>query len=147
MFYATGVNLTFTADLVRRALKCRIEPQVEHPENRPFSYDVAADTLANHARLLTAALTIIRAYTVAGLPMQGKFKPMGSFGEFDMLVRGAQLWLGLADPLETQRDIESIDPEIDALARGLELLEAVFGGRAFPSEGNCCIGGQGQIGH
>ncbi|MGA7675850.1 MAG: DUF3854 domain-containing protein [Rhizomicrobium sp.] len=131
MFYATGVNLTFTADLVRRALKCRIEPQVEHPENRPFSYDVAADTLANHARLLTAALTIIRAYTVAGLPMQGKFKPMGSFGEFDMLVRGAQLWLGLADPLETQRDIESIDPEIDALARGLELLEAVFGGRAF----------------
>jgi hypothetical protein len=131
IFYATGVNLTFTADVVRRALKCRIEPGVDHPENRPFDYDIAAETLANHPRLLAAALTIVRAYVVAGFPMQGKFTPMGSFGDFDRLIRGALLWLGLADPLETQRDIESVDPEIDTLSRGLELLEAVFGERAF----------------
>ena len=96
-FFATGVNLTFTADVVRRALKCRIEPTVERPENRQFGYDIAAETLANHPRLLVAALTIIRAYVVAGLPMQGQFKPMGSFGDFDRLVRGPILGLGLAD--------------------------------------------------
>ena len=131
MFYATGVNLTFTADLVRRALKCRIEPNMEHPESRTFNYDVANETLANHPHLLAAALTIIRAYVVAGLPMQSKLKPMGSFGDFDRLVRGAIQWLGLNDPLDTQRDIESVDPETDTLARGLELLEAVFGNNAF----------------
>lgn len=130
-FFVTGVNLTFTADLVRRALKCRIEPHTERPENRAFGYDVAAETIANHPRLLTAALTVVRAYAVAGYPMQGKFKPMGSFGDFDRLVRGPLIALGCADPLETQRDIESVDPEIDALARGLELLDAVFGSRAF----------------
>jgi hypothetical protein len=131
MFYVTGVNLTFTADLVRRALKCRIDPGVERPENREFGYDVVAETLANHPRLLVAALTIIRAYVVAEFPMQGKFKPMGSFADFDKLIRGPILWLDLADPLETQRDIEGVDPEIDAHARGLELLEAVFGNSAF----------------
>ena len=130
-FFATGVNLTFTADVVRRALKCRIEPTVERPENRQFSYDIVAETLVSHPRLLVAALTIIRAYVVAGLPMQGKFRPMGSFGDFDRLVRGPILGLGLADPLDTQRDIEAIDPDIDTLARGLELLEAVFRTGAF----------------
>lgn len=131
LFMATGVNLTFAADLVRRSLKTRIEPGVERPENREFSYDVVADTIANHPRLLAAALTVVRAYVVAGSPMAGKFKPLGSFGDFDRLVRAPLMWLGRVDPVETQRDIEAVDPEADTLVRGLELLELVFKGKAF----------------
>ena len=131
IFYVTGVNLILTADLRRRALKCRIEPADEHPENRRFDYDVVEDTRAGHPRLLAAALTIIRAYVVADHPMQGRFTPMGSFGDFDRLVRAPLLWLGCADPLDTQREIETVDPEAEGLARGLELLEAAFGQGPF----------------
>jgi hypothetical protein len=131
MFYATGVNLTFTADLVRRALKCRIEPGVEHPESRAFDYDVVKDTQRDHPHLLAAALTILRAYVVAGLPQEGKFRSMGSFGGFDRFVRGAILWLGLADPLDTQREIEAIDPEAETHARCLELLDSAFPNAPF----------------
>ena len=131
LIIATGVNVTVTADIVRRALKCRIEPGVERPEAREFDYDIIEETLTNHPALLIATLTMVRAYVVAGYPMRGAFKPLGSFADFDRLVRGPLIWLGCEDPVATQRDIEAVDPEIDTLARGLEVLEAVFGGGAF----------------
>jgi putative DNA primase/helicase len=112
---------------VRRSLKTRIEPGVERPENREFSYDVVADTIANHPRLLASALTVVRAYVAAEYPMAGKFRPLGSFGDFDRLVRGPLVWLGRADPVDTQ----AVDPEADTLVRGLELLELVFKDKAF----------------
>src|SRR4030095_782597 len=76
---------------------------------------------ANRARLLVAALTILRAYCRAGRPTQnlGSF---GSFGGWSGLVRSAVVWLGLPDPCKTQLKLAEVgDTTADIL---LQLFNA-----------------------
>ncbi len=51
---------------------------------------------------MSAALTILRAYHVAGRPDQ-KLPSWGSFTVWSELIRGALVWTGLADPFLTQQ--------------------------------------------
>ena len=41
---------------------------------------------------------------------------MNGFNDWSELVRGALVWLGRSDPLETQAQIESADPEREMLS-------------------------------
>lgn len=92
----TGNNLTFPSDTSRRFLVCRINPGVERPETRTFSFDPVAEVKENRAALVHAVLTILRAYQLAGAPAQGG-AALGSFEEFARRVRDALMWLGLPD--------------------------------------------------
>ena len=65
---ATGNNLVIKGDLTRRSVVCRLDPKVERPELRQFTYDPIADAKDNRGELVAAALTILRAYHVAGRP-------------------------------------------------------------------------------
>jgi hypothetical protein len=122
MFIATGNNLTFRGDMLTRALLVRIDPQCERPEERQFTGDLRQHVRALRGELVSAILTILRAYHVAGRPAQD-LKTFGRFEEWSDLVRSALVWLGEADPCETREEIEVEDPE----RRGLEtLLEAWF---------------------
>ncbi|MBK8123956.1 MAG: hypothetical protein IPK54_10475 [Dokdonella sp.] len=52
------------------------------------------DWVPDHRQeLLGAALTVLRAYIVAGKPAQ-PIQPYGSFEEWSGLLRGALVWLG-----------------------------------------------------
>lgn len=119
VWVATGNNLRFGSDLARRVLPIRLTPTVENPEERDdFEHsDLLGWVRENRPRLAVSALTILRAYFVAGRPSQ----PGGTWGSFETwsaLVRGAIVWAGLADPLET-RETAKADDQSGAIVRGL----------------------------
>lgn len=108
-FLATGNNLTFVGDMSTRALLCRIDPCDEHPEEREFSIDLRKYIPKHRGEIVNAALTILRAYHVAGRPKQN-IKPFGRFEEWSAWVRSALIWLGMEDPCNSRKSIESTDP-------------------------------------
>jgi hypothetical protein len=80
------------------------------------------------APLVSAAITIVRAYVQAGSPPVGT-TPMGSFGSWARLVRDAMVWAGSADPVETQRDlVRSRDDEADLVQQLHDLVVAAAHG-------------------
>jgi hypothetical protein len=100
LLFATGNGLTCGSDMWRRVPICLIDPAVERPSERRFDFNPAERALRNRGRYVAAALTVLRAYQVAGSPAQDG-KAMGSFEEWCLLVRDALLWLGEADPVAT----------------------------------------------
>ena len=70
MFAATGNNLQLAGDLSSRALLCSLDPEVERPEQRTFSVNLHEWAPAHRGELTAAALTVIRAFLVAGEPDQ-----------------------------------------------------------------------------
>jgi hypothetical protein len=117
VWYATGNNIEPINDTVRRTLMCRVEVDTERPQERTdFKRPLLEDYTQEHrAELLTAALTILRAYHVAGRPAQ-KLPAWGSFTAWSQLVRGALVWTGLPDPFLTQQRTarNANEPENDA---------------------------------
>jgi hypothetical protein len=126
----TGNNVSFQGDLPRRVVPCDLDPRMEHPEDRPETHFKHRDLLAylheQRPRLVVAALTLLRAYVIAGRPRHDKPR-MGSFEGWDDLVRGALIWAGAADPLAgRQRVREAADAELDSLRALLEAWRTEF---------------------
>jgi hypothetical protein len=121
VWWATGNGLVVGADLARRALLVRLEPMVERPEERSgWRYPRLLDHVrARRPELLSAALTIVRAYVVAGRPEQ-RLTPMGSYEAWSDLVRSAIVWNGLRDPCETIAEIRASDTRTEALCRVID---------------------------
>jgi hypothetical protein len=122
---ATGNNLRLVGDLTRRALIARIDPKTERPELRQFDYDPLTDARENRGELVAAALTILRAYVVAGTP--GRPPQLQGFVDWSDLVRGALMWLGLGDPAATQERLRENDPRLTALIRVATVWWKAFG--------------------
>ena len=116
MFLATGNNLTFIGDITTRVLLCKINPDVERPEEREFDVDLRKYIQENRGDLVKAGLTILRAYHCARYPKQD-IKPFGRFDEWSDKVRSTIVWLGLPDPCDSRIDIESADPVREKLVR------------------------------
>jgi hypothetical protein len=101
----TGNNLGFLGDMIRRIIIGRLEPQTEHPEKLepdafriPFIEQFVRE---NRAKIVSAILTIVRAYFLAGMPDQGL--RMGSFDRASgglgwiELVGGSLMWCEAGD--------------------------------------------------
>jgi hypothetical protein len=119
-FYTTGNNVTLTGDTARRVCYVRLESDQEKPDQRGgFTHpDLLAYALAERPRLLTAALTILRAFVVAGRPQAG-LKPWGGFERWSDLVRAAVFHAGLPDPMETCQQLQE---ESDVVAVAMTVL-------------------------
>lgn len=128
MVTATGNNMTVDGDMTRRTLVCRLDPKVERPELREFAFDPIEKAKAERGALLVAALTVLRAYHVAGRPAQTP--RLGSFGEWSDLVRSALMWLGRADPVETIEKARADDPKLEKLRSVLVQWHAQIGSEA-----------------
>jgi hypothetical protein len=129
-FLATGNNIVARGDMSTRVLVCRIDPSMEHPEEREFNYDLLVDVAERRPELVAAALTIMRAYVVAGCPPQ-QIKPFGRFEAWSNMVRAPLVWLGCADPCASRQQAEDDDPEFEALATLLTTLHNRFDNRTF----------------
>jgi putative DNA primase/helicase len=105
---ATGNNIVVKGDLVRRTVRCRIDPNLERPEERVLDFDPVKEAKARRGELVAVALTILRAHYVAGQPC--KPAQLGSFEEWPDRVRGALLWLGAADPVDSMVGLRKADP-------------------------------------
>jgi hypothetical protein len=130
VFAATGNNVQLKSDLGRRAVPIDLDPGVEHPEDRgDWTHpNVKAYVRAERPRLVAAALTVLRAFVVAGRPKHG-LSTKGSFEAWDELVRGAIIFAGGADPLGgVQRVRDQADEDLDRLRALLGAWQDTIGG-------------------
>jgi len=122
---ATGNNFVAAGDMERRTIVCKLDPKTATPETRVFDFEPVALAKERRAGLVVAALTVLRAYHVAGRP--GRPDPLGSFEDWSNLVRGALIWLGEADPVDTMAEVREADPETGALRQVMTAWSAEFG--------------------
>ena len=125
--FATGNNISVRADLVRRSMVCVLDANMERPELRRFQGDPLGDVITNQGKYLAAALTVVRAHAVAGFPGTVDIVRLASFGRWDRFVRGALVWLGRADPLDTMARTRSADPDVADLRDLLAAWSRRFG--------------------
>lgn len=112
LLLATGNNLSIVGDLKRRVLLVRLDAQVERPEQRTFTRNHLEDIFTRRGELIRAALTISMAYLSAGAPAVDGLAPLGSFEDWDRMVRRPLVWLGLPDPLLASEGLREQDPDI-----------------------------------
>ncbi len=125
---ATGNNLVIRGDLTRRVMMIRIDAGMERPETREYDGDILAELSARRAELITAALTLTRAYHVAGCP-HVDIPTLGGFGPWDRLVRRPIVWAGLDDPLGPTVDIRADDPDRAAMVALYAAMAETYGER------------------
>lgn len=106
--FANGNNLSAPADLVRRTLVCRLDANLENPEERTFENNPVRAVLDNRGHYVAACLTIGRAYLEAGSP--NKCRALPSFERWSDLVRSALVWLGMPDPCSSMEMARAEDP-------------------------------------
>ena len=134
-WYATGNNVALVGDMQRRVLHVRLESPEANPEDRVgFRHEnVEAYARTHRAELVQAALTVLRAYILAGRPRHG-LAPWGSFSGWSDLIRGAIVWAGHADPAETRQELRA---EADFTAGALRGLIAGWPEVAKRYGGHC----------
>lgn len=111
--YATGNNIALVGDMVRRVLLCSLDPNMERPELRQFRASPFDMVIAQRGKYVAAALTICRAYIVAGYP--DKRPALASFEDWSAIVRSALIWLGRDDPIMTMEAARGDDPILTSL--------------------------------
>lgn len=100
MWMASGNNMSLGGDMIRRVQVIHLMPDCEHPEQRTgFRHPRLVEHVRAHrAQLLSACLTLLRAFVHQGRPRQ---RPaLGSFEDWSSLVRDAIVWVGQADPCD-----------------------------------------------
>jgi hypothetical protein len=132
----TGNNVQFVKDTGRRVCPIRLESDLADPEHRKFRIrDLMADVRERRRELYMHALTILRAYRIAGMPKHDRI-PMQSHVGWDDAIRGAVLWIGLGDPCGGRDEIkESAEPERDTLRAFLTAAYDIFGCDTFNVSG------------
>lgn len=127
LFLSSGNNVGPVQDMTRRCLTIRLSPQCEVPAARSFTRpDLVRDVLRERGRYVSAALTIIRAWIVAGRP-KTECKSLASYGDWSELCRQPLLWLGCADPTASVFEAMAEDPDRETLSRLLQAWFATFG--------------------
>lgn len=124
----SGNNVTVAADLARRSLSIDLDAKIEDPHLRST---FRIESLLQHVRedhppLLTAALTILRGFAVAGCPKHGS-PALGMFEGWDALIRSCVIWATGADPLNTQKRLRGESPETCNLGALLIAWRDAFG--------------------
>lgn len=140
----TGNGLEIIGDLTTRLLMIELDAAVERPDERTFSRADLKSWIGEHrGELVRAALTIPLAYLTGGCPAMARRS--SRFHTWDRLVRDPLLWLGIADPLDSQRLMRAHDPEREALAAVLHAIEVEFGEKEW-TVGALLRKAAGQIG-
>jgi hypothetical protein len=122
--FATGNNITFTKDMIRRGLVCNLETLDERPELRRFNRNTLRQAAANRATYVAAALTVMRAYLAAGAPEV--CGPFASYAEWSIMVRSPLVWLGEPDPVASVDKTHAEDTELAELREWFILWLAEF---------------------
>jgi hypothetical protein len=123
-WYATGNNVSINGDTARRICHVRLESDQENPEERrDFQHpDLLGWVSDQRQRLLAAALTIVRAFFVAGKPDQ-QLSAWGSYEGWSSVVRACVVWAGLPDPAATRWNLQK---NADTAAAAMAVLLAAW---------------------
>jgi hypothetical protein len=130
---ATGNNLSFKGDLAVRTVVCGLDAQMERPETRSFKIlDLKAYLTKHRRKLVTAALTIVRSYVLAGSPDQD-LTPWGGFDQWSSVIRAPLVWLGMPDPCNTRKHVIEDDPDRERAVALLGNWHSTVGNQAIPT--------------
>jgi hypothetical protein len=124
-FFCTRNNVILLGDLCRRVITVTLDPMLERPENRVFAGDPMETILEARGAYVAAALTICRAYFIAGRP--DRAPRLASFEGWSDTVRSALMWLGEGDPISTMESARAEDPELNRLRELLRSWRVAFG--------------------
>lgn len=123
--FATGNNIAIRGDMTRRTLLCSLDANEERPELRRFGANPFGAVMGDRGKYVAAALTVIRAYVVAGYPEQ--LPALASFEDWSRMVRSALVWLGHDDPCDTMIRARDSDPERSNLCAVATAWRAIAG--------------------
>ncbi|MCG3203338.1 MAG: hypothetical protein NFCOHLIN_03291 [Gammaproteobacteria bacterium] len=127
LFLSSGNNVGPVQDMTRRCITIHLDPGCEVPAARSFRRpELVREVLRERGRYVAAALTIVRAWIVAGRP-KAECKSMAGYGDWSDLCRQPLLWLGLADATESVFEAMAEDPDRETLGRLLTAWQAAFG--------------------
>ena len=127
LFLSSGNNVGPVHDMIRRCITIHLDPGCETPATRSFTRpDLVREVLHERGRYVSAALTIVRAWIVAGKPKTG-CKSLASYGDWSDFCRQPLLWLGCADPAVSVFEAMLDDPDRETLGRLLAAWFYVFG--------------------
>jgi putative DNA primase/helicase len=131
VWFLTGNNISPGKDAFRRWIPCNLQTDLENPHERSdvTEKDLRRYVEEHRAELLRDALVILKAHAIAGRPACTS-APLGSFEEWDAMVRGAVWFATGNDCLTNQRKAATDSPE---RAEKMALLEAWH---ALPRGGN-----------
>jgi putative DNA primase/helicase len=107
--FANGHNLVVAADMAaRRTIVAELDANVEDTTKRTFQSPSPTQKIAaNRGKYVAAALTMARAYVVAGCP---DVLTLPSYDAWSRYVRSPLIWLGEADPIDTMGTARDDDP-------------------------------------
>jgi hypothetical protein len=127
LFLSSGNNVGPVHDMTRRCITIRLSPQCEVPAARTFNRpELVREVLKDRGRFVSTALTVIRAWVVAGRP-KTPCKTLAGYGDWSDLCRQPILWLGCPDPTASVFEAMAEDPDRETLARLVDAWFAVFG--------------------
>jgi hypothetical protein len=127
LFLSSGNNVGPVQDMTRRCITIHLDPGCEVPAARSFKRpELVRDVLQERGRHVSAALTIVRAWIVAGRPKTA-CKALAGYGDWSDLCRQPLLWLGCADPAASVFEAMAEDPDRETLGRILVAWQSVFG--------------------
>lgn len=127
LFLSNGNNVGPVQDMTRRCISIRLDPGCETPAARSFRRpDLVREVLRERGRYVSAALTIVRAWIVAGRPKTA-CRSLAGYGDWSDLCRQPLLWLNYADPSVSMFEAMSEDPDRETLGRLLTAWQSVFG--------------------
>ena len=121
-WFLTGNNVVPGRDAHRRWLVCNIVSDLESPEERMVTErNLLEKAQENRSALLRDVLIILKAHHNAGSP-DGGWAPLGSFEEWDRIVRASVWYATGLDCNATRKVLASESPE---LLRKLSLLSVL----------------------
>jgi putative DNA primase/helicase len=81
LFLSSGNDVDVIRDMARRGITTSLDPQVETPATRLFTADPLGTVRTAREHYVSLALTIIRAWVLAGSPMTPR-KPLANYGQW-----------------------------------------------------------------
>ncbi|MDD2743779.1 MAG: hypothetical protein PHV02_16050 [Rhodocyclaceae bacterium] len=130
LILSSGNNVGPIRDMTRRVLTINIDPACESPATRHFKRpDLLKEVKRDRGQYVSAALTIVKAWTLAGKP-RADIPALASFGDWSGYCRHSLVWLGLPDPAARIFEQMADDPDADVLRRFMSAWFECFGTRA-----------------
>jgi hypothetical protein len=135
-WFLSGNNISPGKDAHRRWLVCNLVSPLERPEERRDIEieDLRSYLLERRGETICAALTILRAHALAGRP-RGDWAPLGTFEEWDRVIRGAVWYATGRDCCATRRRIADESPDRMAKVALLDGWRELPGGGGVDTDG------------
>ncbi len=138
---ALGNQVHVKGDITRRVYRIALRPTYANPQDRDSStfrhpgqsgLDLGSWTRANRRELMTAILTLVRAWFAAGSPRPARGISFGSFEVWEKIVGGIVEAAGMVDFLDNIKTWRSeSDFDSQYWAGHLSWLRDQFGNRTF----------------